>query len=100
MFKVLQYNILADCYTDDEHNSNLNKTHLDFKLRFPIIFQELKNSQADLMCLCEVDHLEEKYSKLLIEMGYQYYTESRRGKDSILIAFKPKVFEYVEHYGI
>ena len=52
------------------------------------------------MCLCEVDHLEEKYSKLLIEMGYQYYTESRRGKDSILIAFKPKVFEYVEHYGI
>lgn len=36
-FKVMQYNILADCYTDKEHSSNLNQSHLKFKLRHPKI---------------------------------------------------------------
>ena len=98
-FKVMQYNVLADCYTDLEHGGNLNREHLNFRERFSKIAEELRESNADILTLCEIDHFDE-YQQLLKELGYQMYTENRRNYDKLLIAFKPDLFEYVEHYGV
>jgi mRNA deadenylase 3'-5' endonuclease subunit Ccr4 len=65
----MQYNVLADCYTDLEHGGNLNRNHLDFKTRFTMISQEIKQSNADILTLCEIDHFDD-YSQLLKDLGY------------------------------
>ena len=96
----MQYNILADCYTDALHSSNLNQSHLDFKIRAPKICNEIRASKADIICLCEVDHYDDCYGPLLTEMGYKIHSVSRRGLDSVLIAYNPTKFEYVRHQTI
>jgi len=51
------------------------------------------------LTLCEIDHYDD-YSQLLKELGYQFYSENRRTYDKLIVAFKPDLFEYVEHYGL
>jgi len=92
----MEYNVLADCYTDDKHGFFLNKDHIDFEQRYSIICKEIEQSKPDLICLCEVDHLDTHYGKFLTELGYQYHGVSRKGLDYVLIAFKPEVFELLE----
>lgn len=77
----------------------MNREHLNFNERFAKIASELKESNPDILTLCEVDHFDE-YNQLLQELGYQFYSENRRNYDKLLIAFKPDLFEYVEHYGV
>ncbi len=55
----MQYNVLADCYTDLEHGGNLNREHLNFRERFSKIAEELRESNADILTLCEIDHFDE-----------------------------------------
>ena len=72
---------------------------MKFSERFAKISEEIKESNADILSLCEVDHFDE-YSKLLSGLGYNFYSESRRGKDSLVVAFKSAMFEYIEHYSV
>ena len=37
----MSYNILANCYTDQEHGSHLNQDYLDFKRRHEMIKKEI-----------------------------------------------------------
>lgn len=70
VIKVMEYNLLAECYTDDEHSAHLNKSHLKFGGRFALIEKEIRESNSDLLFLTEVDNLD-KYHSLLTEMGYK-----------------------------
>ena len=72
---------------------------MSFGERFAKISEEIKESNADILSLCEVDHFDE-YSKLLSGLGYSFYSECRRGKDSLVVAFKSAMFEYIEHYSV
>ena len=100
----MQYNILADAYTwgwyADVFCNTKDKRFLEFEQRFPLISEEIESSQPDLMCLCEVDKVEESYNPLLERLGYEYKMASRRGKDNVVIAYKPKVFKILDSWEI
>lgn len=51
------------------------------------------------MCLQEVDH-EELYFKFLGDQGYSFRSNSRRGKDSLVIAWRQSKLEHVSDFGI
>lgn len=75
----------------------MNPVWLKLKGRSPLICKEISDSMSDIVCLCEVDHIDDLYGKFMTDLGYQFYTASRRGKDSVMLAFDPSKFEYVEH---
>jgi mRNA deadenylase 3'-5' endonuclease subunit Ccr4 len=99
VIKVLEYNLLAECYTKDEHSAHLNQSNLEFASRFQMIERELRESNADLLFLTELDN-EPIYKKLLHEMGYEYQLASRRGLDAVMVAYKTAMFDYVEHFTV
>ena len=68
--KVMSYNMLADIYTNEHHGVNLNREHLDFRERSQVIMAEISQSDADIVCLQEMDHYEDVYGPLLESMGY------------------------------
>jgi len=51
------------------------------------------------MCLQEVDH-EELYFQFLSDQGYSFRSNSRRGKDSLVIAWRHSKLEHVSDFGI
>jgi mRNA deadenylase 3'-5' endonuclease subunit Ccr4 len=96
--KVLSYNMLADIYTDESHAAHLNMTYIDFKRRSELIRKEISTANPDIICLQELDH-EEVYLDYLQRLGYKFVTESRRGKDAVLIGWNDK-FKLIESYGV
>lgn len=62
--------------------------------------KQIRESDADIINLCEVDHLNDCYGPQLTEMGYEYMTETRKGLDSVLIAYKKQKFELVSRIGV
>ena len=86
--KIMSYNILADVYTGMTHGHHLNRDHLDFSDRSAKIISEIRQSDADIVCLQEVDHFEDTYKPVLEGMGYEFRFEYRRRRDAVLIAFK------------
>ena len=75
----MSYNILADqlCH----HNSaqfNTSKAICDFNFRGPRIIEEIAQSDASLICLQEVDHIDDFYDSRLQELGFTV-VYARRG---------------------
>ena len=71
---MVQYNILADIYTDQEHAWHMFLgPHSEFEVRGPKIVAELKESNADIICLTEVDHFEDFYRQHLTALGYEMH---------------------------
>ena len=60
-FKVLSYNILADCYSKYFMFKYVRHGYLSFQYRSHKILEELKHSNSDIICLQEVDHIEDFY---------------------------------------
>ena len=92
--KILSYNILADRYTNPERTKgHMNENHLDFAKRSARIMSEIRDSDADLICLQEVDHLADVYGPFLKDMGYEFHTEWRRvDNDAVLLGYKSDQF--------
>jgi len=82
------------------HGAHLNQGHLKFEERSSLVNQELIESNSDIVCLQEVDHYEDFYGVVLNSLGYDSVCESRRGKDSVCIAYKRDQFELVKKIGI
>lgn len=50
-FRVVSYNVLADCYTKDIYFPYTSPNHLKFSTRGNRVVKELTNSLADIICL-------------------------------------------------
>ena len=78
----------------------MNENHLDFKDRSIKIMAEIKESDADLICLQEIDHLKDVYEPFLKGMGYEFHTEWRRiDNDAVLLGYKTDKFELLDKLG-
>lgn len=92
---VMQYNVLAELYgvKDGQNAESMYK----FKYRAPRIMQEIQNDDADIICLCEIDHYEDFYQQQLQYLGYQCYLaqQDQNGSyevEGILIGWKTDKF--------
>eukprot|EP00121_Abeoforma_whisleri_P003316 Awhi_evm1s2977 len=53
--KLVSYNLLADIYTESNSEYDyVEKKHLEWNTRKRLIFQRIRKSQADIVCLQEV----------------------------------------------
>ena len=50
-FRVVSYNVLADCYTKDIYFPYADPGHLKFTTRANRVIKELTNSLPDIICL-------------------------------------------------
>ncbi|XP_006028841.2 protein angel homolog 2, partial [Alligator sinensis] len=100
-FTVMSYNILSQNLLDD--NSHLYKhcrwPVLIWGYRFPNILQEIKELDADVLCLQEVqeDHYRTQIKSSLESLGYhcEYKMRTGRKPDGCAICFKMSKFDLV-----
>ncbi|CAL5221334.1 g3509 [Coccomyxa viridis] len=83
---VLQWNVLADGLAQNGDFQRVSQQVLSWESRSPQILQEIVESQADLICLQEVNRYEDFFKPSLERLGY-------RG------IFWPKACSPAEQYG-
>ncbi|XP_009870804.1 PREDICTED: protein angel homolog 2 isoform X2 [Apaloderma vittatum] len=100
-FTVMSYNILSQNLLED--NSHLYKhcrqRLLIWTYRFPNILQEIKQLNADVLCLQEVqeDHYRKEIKSSLESLGYhcEYKMRTGRKPDGCAICFKTSKFSLI-----
>ncbi|KAL2305977.1 hypothetical protein Nmel_003876 [Mimus melanotis] len=100
-FTVMSYNILSQNLLED--NSHLYKhcrqRLLFWTYRFPNILQEIKELDADVLCLQEVqeDHYRAEIKSSLESLGYhcEYKMRTGRKPDGCAICFKTSKFSLI-----
>ncbi|XP_010148893.1 PREDICTED: protein angel homolog 2 isoform X2 [Eurypyga helias] len=100
-FTVMSYNILSQNLLED--NSHLYKhcrqRLLIWTYRFPNILQEIKQLDADVLCLQEVqeDHYRTEIKSSLESLGYhcEYKVRTGRKPDGCAICFKTSKFSLI-----
>ncbi|NXJ60358.1 ANGE2 protein, partial [Rostratula benghalensis] len=100
-FTVMSYNILSQNLLED--NSHLYKhcrqRLLIWTYRFPNILQEIKQLDADVLCLQEVqeDHYRKEIKSSLESLGYhcEYKMRTGRKPDGCAICFKTSRFSLI-----
>ncbi|NWH33234.1 ANGE2 protein, partial [Chloropsis hardwickii] len=100
-FTVMSYNILSQSLLED--NSHLYKhcrqQLLFWTYRFPNILQEIKELDADVLCLQEVqeDHYRTEIKSSLESLGYhcEYKMRTGRKPDGCAICFKTSKFSLI-----
>ncbi|NXT98617.1 ANGE2 protein, partial [Buphagus erythrorhynchus] len=100
-FRVMSYNILSQNLLED--NSHLYKhcrqRLLFWTYRFPNILQEIKELDADVLCLQEVqeDHYRAEIKSSLESLGYhcEYKMRTGRKPDGCAICFKTSKFSLI-----
>lgn len=97
--RVLSYNILAGCYTGLKPQNTYYKgmelnVLTDFEYRSQRILREIAETDADIICLQEVDHWDDVYRPQLEDkMGYACQMTYRKNKDAVLVGWKKDKFE-------
>ena len=102
-FHVMSYNILADQLARCELHPGVSPSILDFKFRAPRIIQDIEQSDASLICLQEVDHIDDFYDNRLKSLGFEMVYGRRKPSPSdaqiehhtIAIGYKPEVWTLV-----
>ena len=98
---VMTYNFLSDRMATQEHHSYASLSNLDFNFRGPRILEEIKASDADILCLQEVDHWYDFYGARFTDLGYKYVfykrkTVNKKEGEGIVLAFKEEKFKLLD----
>ena len=96
----MTYNFLADRLAGQGYHTHASVPTLHFDFRGPRIFEEIKASNADILCLQEVDRWYDFYGARFTDLGYKYvfYKRKSRGKEEegIVVAYKPDKFKELD----
>lgn len=99
-FKILSYNVLADCLARIKKDDNFYR---NFNFRFSKVKAELLKADADLVALQECDHFDDYYIPMLKQAGYYPFNCERKHtsrddtvRSNLVIGYKRQVFEYVD----
>ena len=65
----MSYNLLADCIANPVGYSTSQQV-IDFRFRAPRIIEEIRQSGATLVCLQEIDRIDDYYHEKLTELGF------------------------------
>ena len=68
----MSYNLLADCCANPVSFSTSQQV-IDFNFRAPRIIEEIRQSGATLICLQEIDRIDDYYHEKLTEMGFNVH---------------------------
>ena len=74
----MSYNLLADCLATPEYHPYQSSRLLEFSFRAPRIMQEIAQSGASLICLQEMDHIDDFYEPQFKELGFNLIYGKRK----------------------
>lgn len=96
-FRVVSYNILAQVYVKSSVFPHSPSPCLKWKARAPIILDVLKNLDADILCLQELDEYDNFYKEKIEKDYYSsiYIKRSGRKSDGCGIFYKHNKLELV-----
>jgi mRNA deadenylase 3'-5' endonuclease subunit Ccr4 len=93
--RVACWNVLADCYSVGQ--TGKSSQDLEFSFRKDKIKEILSNSNANILCLQEIDHYDDFYRPFMDEIGMQsIYHKRPFREDGCLIAYQSSSFECME----
>ncbi len=70
MVHVMSYNVLADHLATPQFHPFQSSQVMDFTFRATRIIEEIKQSDASIICLQEVDHIDDFYDNQLKDLGF------------------------------
>ena len=91
MLQVMSYNVLADRLASGSKFSHATSRVLSFDFRAPRIMSEIEQSDAQVVCLQEVDRVPDWYRPRLQALGMKLMHYKRSGffrGDGIAIAYR------------
>ena len=80
----MSYNLLADSYATSDMHSHASSAVLSFSFRGPRLIEEISMSGASLICLQEVDRIDDFYDQKLQNLGYNLVYGKREGQGNPL----------------
>ena len=90
---IITWNVLADCYA---YGSSQRSDLLNFTFRWPKIERALRDANADIYCLQEIDKYDGVYRPFFESIGYTcVYTQRPTKEDGCLIAYNPLKHECI-----
>lgn len=96
---VMSYNLLADRLAYPHIFTHTTPARLSFQFRGPRILAEIRASDADILCLQEVDRVSDFYDGMLSALGYKLVHYGRPGLfrgEGVAIAFKIDKFKLLQ----
>jgi len=106
-FSVMHWNVLADKFAvgDDLGFPYAEKKYLTWEYRLPLIKEELKRGDADIIGLAEVDRFSDFFEPYLKNLGYNGIygrnvtgdESSEKRKDAVALFYKTSKFELQQH---
>ena len=86
----MSYNILADRLATQYHHKKTPTDFLHLQFRGPRILAEIRQSNADIICLQELDRVSDFYDQMFSALGYKLVHYPRPGifrNEGIAIAY-------------
>ncbi|XP_072962728.1 carbon catabolite repressor protein 4 homolog 4 isoform X2 [Typha angustifolia] len=96
-FRLVSYNILAQVYVKSSSFPHSPSSCLKWKSRSQAILADLKNIDADFLCIQELDEYDRFYKKIMESFGYSSLYIQRTGekRDGCGIFYKSRSAEVV-----
>jgi mRNA deadenylase 3'-5' endonuclease subunit Ccr4 len=95
-FSVMTWNVLAQSLARRDKHAHALKGALKRKSRIPLIIEEIRKIQADIVCLQEIDFIEEIQRGLSRDYGCAIYQRKGSGKlDGSVIFYRLDKFNCV-----
>lgn len=97
-FSVLQWNVLARCYTGPNHFPTVDQSFVDFNYRKDLLAQEIKSYNADVICLQEIDVRDlEFFKSLYLESEFSFsFIKKPHSKDGLCIMMRKEKFQVLD----
>ncbi|XP_020247689.1 carbon catabolite repressor protein 4 homolog 4-like isoform X2 [Asparagus officinalis] len=101
-FRVVSYNILAQVYVKSSYFPHSPSSSLKWKARSQAVLTDLKNLNADFLCIQELDEYDTFYKSNMESHGYSCIYVQRDGqkRDGCGIFYKSRSAELVLHEEI
>ncbi|MCL7044739.1 hypothetical protein MKW94_009956 [Papaver nudicaule] len=96
-FRIVSYNILAQCYVKSSYFPHSPKPCLRFKARSEAVLATLKSLESDFLCIQELDEYDSFYKENVEGLGYSsiYIQRSAKKRDGCGIFYKCNSAELV-----
>lgn len=104
LLRIMQYNFLADRLCTIKRYPHAKEFVRQFEWRGPMIMEEIKQADCDIVCVQELDRAADFYIEQFTNLGYNVLHESRPSilikKEGLAIAYKRDKIELLKSESI
>lgn len=104
-FRIVSYNVLAQCYAKQKQFTKCKPEHLKWDYRKKVLIELLAELDADILCLQEVDNYDKFWERELGKAGYfgaykQRNSHLKPKLDGCATFFRASKFQLIRNVGL